>query len=45
MSHLLHAGFVVLMQCFASLFAIGMVGCFFVLVLTFFEDLKTLFHP
>lgn len=26
-------------------FLAGMIGCVFVLVLTFLEDMKTLFHP
>jgi hypothetical protein len=44
MGHFIHNAFLWIIHAITDLFLIGMIGCFAVLVLTFIEDLQTIFH-
>ena len=43
MSHLLHLVAATYLDFVATMFGIGMIGCLAVLLMTFFEDVKTIF--
>jgi hypothetical protein len=42
MIHFAHFAAVSYLDFVSALFGIGMIGCFFVLVMTFYEDMKTI---